>query len=327
MTPASATSSIASKASISTHHDVIIIGAGASGLMCAAEAGARGKRVLVLEGSNKVGKKILMSGGGRCNFTNLYTAPKNFLSNNPHFCISALKRYTPHDFMALVEKHGIAYEERKHGQLFCVNSAKDILTMLLAECAAYGVEIRTHCKVQSVSAPAALQRLHPLEHSVQTAEKASLFTVNASLPEDEAASWTSTSLVVATGGLSIPSMGASGLGYDIARQFGHSVLPTRAGLVPFTFSDGFVGEQRFALPCRRGLRASRSQLQRVRPVHAPRPQWPCSFAVVKLLANGQCFVHRFIARQRRGKLDRSLQTAQIDARQKLAAHLVGGAFA
>jgi predicted Rossmann fold flavoprotein len=236
MTPASATSSITSKASISTHYDVIIIGAGASGLICAAEAGARGKRVLVLEGSNKVGKKILMSGGGRCNFTNLYTTPKNFLSNNPHFCISALKRYTPHDFMALVEKHGIAYEERQHGQLFCVNSAKDILTMLLAECAAYGVEIRTHCKVQSMSAQVSPQ---PLEHSLQTAEKTSLFTVNTSLPEDAAASWTSTSLVVATGGLSIPSMGASGLGYDIARQFGHTVLPTRAGLVPFTFSDGF----------------------------------------------------------------------------------------
>ena len=205
------------------HYDTLIIGGGASGLMCAATAGQRGRRVLVLDASNKVGKKILMSGGGRCNFTNLHVdARKHFISQNPHFCISALKRYTAWDFIGLVEKHAIVYEERKHGQLFCVNSAKDILAMLLAECAAVGVEIRTHCNADKIT---------PLADG---------FALSTNLGD-----FTAKSLVIATGALSIPSMGATGFGYDVARQFGHNVLPTRAGLVPFTFSDGFkaVSEQ------------------------------------------------------------------------------------
>jgi len=202
-----------------TSYDVIIIGGGASGLMCALQAGQRGRRVLVLDRSNKVGKKILMSGGGRCNFMNLDVTPDNFLSDNPHFSISALKRYTQWDFLALVDKHGIAWHERKHGQLFCNESAKDILNMLLTECADAGVEIRTSCEITGVKA---------------TADSGQRFLIDSSLGK-----FTGESLVVATGGLSIPTMGASGFGYDLARQFGHSVLPTRAGLVPFMFSDGF----------------------------------------------------------------------------------------
>ncbi len=199
------------------HFNTIIIGGGASGLMCAATAGQRGRRVLVLDASNKVGKKILMSGGGRCNFTNLHVdARKHFISNNPHFCISALKRYTQWDFIALVEQYKIPYEERKHGQLFCLNSAKDILNMLLAECQNAGVSIQTHCAIDKIA----------FENGAFTlSSNQGLFSCD--------------SLVVASGALSIPTMGASGFGYEIARQFGHTVLPTRAGLVPFTFTDSF----------------------------------------------------------------------------------------
>jgi predicted Rossmann fold flavoprotein len=199
------------------HFDAIMIGGGASGLMCAATAGRRGRRVLVVDSSNKVGKKILMSGGGRCNFTNLHVdARKHFISNNPHFCISALKRYTQWDFIALVEQYKIPYEERKHGQLFCLSSAKDILNMLLAECQKASVTVQTHCVINTI-----------------TAENG-LFTLSTNQGV-----YTAHSVVVASGALSIPTMGASGFGYEVARQFGHTVLPTRAGLVPFTFSDSF----------------------------------------------------------------------------------------
>ncbi len=193
--------------------DVLIIGAGAAGLMCAIAAGQRGRRVLVVDHANKVGKKILMSGGGRCNFTNTGAGPANFLSANPHFAKSALARYTPWDFIALVEKHGIAYHEKELGQLFCDDSSKQIVRMLLDECAAAGVTVEASCGVQRV-------RKTPEGFSVQTARG----EVHAE------------SLVVASGGLSIPSMGASGFGYELARQFGHAVLPTRAGLVPLTLS-------------------------------------------------------------------------------------------
>jgi predicted Rossmann fold flavoprotein len=200
-----------------SHFDAIIIGGGASGLMCAATAGLRGRRVLVVDASNKVGKKILMSGGGRCNFTNLHVdARKHFISSNPHFCISALKRYTQWDFIALVEQYKIPYEERKHGQLFCLSSAKDILNMLLAECQKAGVTIQTHCAIDKI------------------AVENELFTLSTNQGV-----YTAQSVVVASGALSIPTMGASGFGYEVARQFGHTVLPTRAGLVPFTFSDSF----------------------------------------------------------------------------------------
>ncbi len=205
-----------------THFDVIIIGGGASGLMCALAAGQRGRRVLVLDGANKIGKKILMSGGGRCNFTNLFVEPDNFISANPAFCISALHRYTQWDFIALVEKHRIPYHERKHGQLFCNDSAKDILAMLVAECEKGKVTIQTHCTIESVAA--ADRRDNDASRYVVKTDKG-VFSAH--------------SLVVATGGLSIPSMGASGIGYELARQFGLPVLPVRAGLVPFMFSDSF----------------------------------------------------------------------------------------
>ena len=192
---------------------MLIIGAGAAGLMCAITAGQRGRRVLVVDHANKVGKKILMSGGGRCNFTNLGTTPANYLSANPHFAKSALARCTPWDFVALVEKHRIAYHEKELGQLFCDDSSKQIVRMLLDECAAAGVTVEANCAVQRV-------RRTPEGFSVHTARG----EVHAE------------SLVVASGGLSIPSMGASGFGYELARQFGHAVLSTRAGLVPLTLS-------------------------------------------------------------------------------------------
>lgn len=193
--------------------DVVIIGAGAAGLMCALTAGRRGRRVVVLEHARKVGRKILMSGGGRCNFTNMYTEPDNFLSRNPHFCKSALSRFTQWDFIALVEQHGIAYHEKEAGQLFCDESSKQILKMLLDECAAVGVDILTQCEIRAM----------------QAGEDG--FQVNTSQ-----GNWHAASVVVATGGLSIPKMGATGLGYQLAEQFGHTLEPTRAALVPFTLS-------------------------------------------------------------------------------------------
>ncbi|MDF1530628.1 MAG: aminoacetone oxidase family FAD-binding enzyme, partial [Sedimenticola sp.] len=198
-------------------YDVVIIGAGAAGLMCAATAAVRGRRVLLLDSSKKVGKKILMSGGGRCNFTNLTVEPDNYVSANPHFCKSALKRYTQWDFIALVEQYGIAYHEREHGQLFCDESARDILDMLLAECDKAGVSLVKGCVVESIS--------YSSSYQINTAQGV----------------YQTESLVIATGGLSIPTMGSSGFGYDVARQFGLKVLPQRAGLVPFAFSDRIKG--------------------------------------------------------------------------------------
>jgi len=201
--------------------DVIIIGGGAAGLFCAFTAAQRGQSVVVLDSSNKVGKKILMSGGGRCNFTNLDITPENYLCNNPHFCISALNRYNQWQFIELVESHGIAYHERKHGELFCDESAKDILTMLLDECQRAGVVIKTKCEIKSVKA---------VDKAGEENQRYSLQT--------SAGQYQCRSLVIATGGLSIPTMGASGFGYEVAEQFGLSLLPRTAGLVPFTFSDG-----------------------------------------------------------------------------------------
>nr|WP_192382997.1 NAD(P)/FAD-dependent oxidoreductase [Pseudomonas sp. PDM20]MBD9684778.1 NAD(P)/FAD-dependent oxidoreductase [Pseudomonas sp. PDM20] len=194
---------------------VIIIGAGAAGLMCAMSAAARGRQVLLIDHANKAGKKILMSGGGRCNFTNMYCEPVNFLSQNPHFCKSALARFTQWDFIALVAKHGVPYHEKKLGQLFCDNKSSDILGLLLDECEQAGVDLRLDTSVSEIA------RLDEGDYQLQT----SLGLVRCE------------SLVIATGGLSIPTLGATGFGYQVARQFGHSVLPTRAGLVPFTITD------------------------------------------------------------------------------------------
>jgi predicted Rossmann fold flavoprotein len=193
--------------------DVLILGAGAAGLMCAVEAGKRGRRVAVLERAERPGKKILISGGGRCNFTNLHCRAENFLSHNPHFAKSLLARYTPADFIALVEKHGIAYHEKTLGQLFCDGSAQQILDLLEAECRAAGVRVLLKTAIQEVT---------------RTAE----FVVRA-----ENAEFHAPVLVVATGGLSIPKMGATSFGYDLARKFGLKIQPPRPGLVPLTFNE------------------------------------------------------------------------------------------
>jgi len=194
-------------------YDVVVIGGGAAGLFCAFNAGYRSRSVLVIEHANKLGKKILMSGGGRCNFTNLDVRPDRYLSANPHFCKSALARYRPEHFIELVDRHGIAWHEKELGQLFCDESSRQILQMLLAECEYAGVRVETDCSVQ---------RVQPRDGG---------FTLSTTLGPVQ-----TPKLVVATGGLSIPSMGASGFGYELARQFGHSIRPTRAGLVPLTLS-------------------------------------------------------------------------------------------
>ena len=194
--------------------DVVIIGAGAAGLMCALTAAGRGRRVLLLDHANKAGKKILMSGGGRCNFTNMYCEPSNFLSHNPHFCKSALARYNQWDFIALVAKHGVPYHEKKLGQLFCDNKANAILDLLLAECAEAGAELRLNCSVTQIAKSDSGYQLQTSAGPIGCQ-----------------------SLVIATGGLSIPTLGATGFGYQVAKQFGHQLLPTRAGLVPFSITD------------------------------------------------------------------------------------------
>jgi predicted Rossmann fold flavoprotein len=192
--------------------DVIVLGGGAAGLMCAIEAGRRGRRVAVLERAEHIGKKILISGGGRCNFTNLHCRPENFISANPHFAKSALARYTPADFIALVEKHSIAYHEKTLGQLFCDGTAQQIVSMLEAECRAVGVRIQTNMNVEQVS-------------------RENSFLLRATHDE-----FRTESLVVATGGLSIPKMGATAFGYDLARQFGLKIVEPRPALVPLTLN-------------------------------------------------------------------------------------------
>jgi len=190
--------------------DVIIIGAGAAGLFCAAQAGQRGKRVLLLDNGKKAGRKILMSGGGRCNFTNLFIEPAAYLSQNPHFCKSALARYTQWDFIDLINRHGIAWHEKTLGQLFCDESAQQVVDLLLKECEAGKVTVRLRSEVLSVSR----DEMYTLELNGDTVQ--------------------ADKLVIATGGLSMPGLGASPFGYKIAEQFGLKVFPTRAGLVPFT---------------------------------------------------------------------------------------------
>jgi len=194
-------------------YDVIIVGAGAAGLMCAIEAGKRARKVLLIDHASAAAEKIRISGGGRCNFTNLYASPDSFISNNPKFCVSSLKRFTQHDFIAMVKKHGIAYHEKTLGQLFCDGSSRAIINMLLAECRSTGVEIQLKTSVLNITKTDA-------GFGVET---------NSSVLE-------CASIVVATGGPSIPKMGASGWGYEIAKKFGLKIIPPRPGLVPFTLN-------------------------------------------------------------------------------------------
>ncbi|PKR50502.1 NAD(P)/FAD-dependent oxidoreductase [Thalassospira marina] len=194
--------------------DVIIIGAGAAGLMCAIEAGKRGRSVMVVDHASKPAEKIRISGGGRCNFTNLHARPENYISQNKRFCVSALKRYTQHDFIALVDRHDIAWHEKTLGQLFCDESSFQIIDMLLDECDDAGVEIRLDTSIRAMEA----------------AQRGGYVVTTQS-----GANWHCHSLVIACGGLSIPKIGATGFGYQIARQFGLDIVPTRAALVPLTF--------------------------------------------------------------------------------------------
>jgi hypothetical protein len=195
--------------------DVVVVGGGAAGLMCAIEAGKRGRRVVVIEHNRRIGSKILISGGGRCNFTNLHTGPENFVSRNRHFAKSALARYQPRDFLRLVERHRIPYHEKTLGQMFCDRSASEISALLEAECAAAGVRIETGCAVRNVSREPTGGR-----YRIDTG----------------CGAWSAASLAIATGGLSIPKMGATALGYRLARQFGLKIVDCRPALVPLTFA-------------------------------------------------------------------------------------------
>lgn len=201
--------------------DVLILGGGAAGLFCAIEAGKRGRRVTVVEHREQVGKKILISGGGRCNFTNIHASAEHFLSENPHFCKSSLARYGPADFIALVERHGIAYHEKEQGQLFCDGSARRIVNMLTDECRDAGVRIEVDCRVESVERNAEGFRVETNQGGFQAE-----------------------SLVAATGGLSIPKMGATGFGLELATRFGLKLAPTRPALVPLTFDERTLAEYR-----------------------------------------------------------------------------------
>jgi len=207
-----------------SHYDVVILGAGAAGMMCAAEAGRRGRSVLIIDHAKAPGEKIRISGGGRCNFTNLNAGPGNFISQNPHFCKSALSRYTQHDFIALVERHDIAWHEKSLGQLFCDTSSKQIIDMLLAEMRDGGVELRLGVSAQANSVE-------------RTADGFTLKLMSGASAE---ASVACSSLVIATGGKSIPKMGASGFGYQLAERFGLASVETRPGLVPLTFDKALL---------------------------------------------------------------------------------------
>ena len=213
-------------------YDVVILGAGAAGLMAGLTAGFRGRSVLILERSNMVGKKILMSGGGRCNFTNQYIDYDNFLSDNSHFCIGALNGYTANDFIQMVDRHNIQYEIRKHNQLFCINSSSDILEMLLAECSMAKVDIETHSKVDSIS------YLEPQNENDKDDQYRYMLNseYNGKKQRVRSDKISCKSLIIATGGLSVPTLGGSGFGYDLAKNFSLDITNLSAGLVPFTFS-------------------------------------------------------------------------------------------
>jgi predicted Rossmann fold flavoprotein len=210
---------------VSKQFEVIVIGAGAAGLMCALTAGQRGRRVLLLDHAERIGKKILISGGGRCNFTNLDVEADHFISANPHFCKSALSRFGPHDFIALVEKHGIPYHEKKLGQLFCDGRAVEIVNLLLEECRIGQVEIQTKCAVEKI------------EHRIDRIGEEKRFRLQTSLGE-----YAAESLVIATGGLSIPKIGATDFGYEVAKQFGLKIRPCRPGLVSLNLNPRDLAE-------------------------------------------------------------------------------------
>ena len=195
------------------NYDVIIIGAGAAGMMCAIAAGQRGRKVLLLDHTDQIGKKVLISGGGRCNFTNLLIEPENYLSNNPHFCKSALSRFSQYDFIDFVEKHGVSYYEKISGQLFCNGKSTEIVNILLKECHTVGISIQTKCAIEKIN-------------------KENDFTISTNLGD-----YFAESLVIATGGLSMPKIGATGFGFTVAKQFGIKVIACQPGLVPLTFSD------------------------------------------------------------------------------------------
>lgn len=212
-------------------YDAIIIGGGAAGLFCAIEAGKRGRKVLVIEHNPRVGRKIIISGGGRCNFTNIHTSSENFISQNPHFCKSALARFTPQDFVEIVKKHGIHFYEKKLGQLFCSGSSLQIVEMLLTECRRANVEIRLDCAVKEV-----LKAGEPNERNRQGSWRSA---VDNFVVETNQGDFSCENLVIACGGLSIPKIGASDFGYRVARQFGLKIVETRPALVPFIFQNNF----------------------------------------------------------------------------------------
>ncbi len=217
--------------------EVLVIGAGAAGLFCAMTAGKRGRKVTVIDHANKAGKKILMSGGGRCNFTNSFVEPEHYLSCNPHFCKSALSHYSNWDFISLIAKHHVPYHERNYGQLFCDNSAKDIVNLLLDECQHAGVNIALKTEVVAIKA---INKVENKDYKFIVSLKKIVKKDNKKaddITNDTITHMQCESLVIATGGLSIPTMGATGFGYQVAEQFGHTIVPTSAGLVPFTFTD------------------------------------------------------------------------------------------
>ena len=251
--------------------DVLIIGGGAAGLMCGRVAGARGRRVLILDHAKKPAEKIRISGGGRCNFTNIHSAPTAFLSGNRHFCKSAFSRYTQDDFIALVKQHGIAFHEKKLGQLFCDDSAQQIIDMLLAECASAGAELRLRTSVGGIAAlPDGGYRV---EASCGVVECASL--------------------VIATGGLSIPKIGATRFGYDVARQFGLEVTGLRPALVPLTFQAISSNAARRCPACRSMPRCATARPASARAaLHPSRAVRPVGAADQQLLGRGRGGQHR-----------------------------------
>ena len=223
------------------YYDVIILGGGAAGLMAGASAASRGRSVLVLEKSNMVGKKILMSGGGRCNFTNLNVTPENFISNNPYFPTSALSRYRPEDFIYLVESHGINYEERKHGQLFCKGSSREVLNALIKECSRNEVFIQTNYEItEIVDSSDRSNRIIPKHPNSNFIIKG----INRNKKSEERSEYCCESLIVATGGLSIPTLGGSGFGYELAEKCDVEIRSTQPGLVPFVLEDNLLKDLR-----------------------------------------------------------------------------------